>query len=132
VGLGQRLRDLPHEGNDLVGGERAPARELGQRPARHVLHGDEARPALGTVDVVDLVDDGDVGMGQRRGDAGLAQQARAGRVVTAGGQQLERDLAAQSKVLRQVDLAHASGPEPLHDPVAGRDLLEHARSLSAQ
>jgi hypothetical protein len=131
VGLGQRLRDLAHERKDLGRGERAPSRELGERPPRHVLHGDEARPPVRTLHVVDLVDDRDVGMGERRGDAGLAQQPRAGRVVPAGGQHLERDLPAQPQVLGQVDLAHAPGAQPLDDAIAGGDLLDHARPLSA-
>ena len=82
VGLGQRLRHLPHQGHRLGHIEGMRADELGQGLPGHVLHGDEAAPPVLRLHLVDLVDDRDVRMVQRGGHPRLAQEAAA-RVLVA-------------------------------------------------
>src|SRR5207302_11215991 len=91
-------------------------------------HGDAAAPAAaGPLDLVDLVDDGDVGMVQRGGHPRLPQEAKARAFVPSSAQHLERDLAVEAQVLGQVDLAHASASEALQDAVVGRRLADYGR-----
>jgi hypothetical protein len=67
----------------------------------------------------EVVEDGDVGMLDLGGEAGLAQEPRLRRGV--GGQVLAQDLdhpqLLQVEVADEVDLAHAAAPQPLDDLV---------------
>ncbi len=104
--------------------------ELRERPARDVLHGDEAHRALATVELVDLVDDRDVRVVESRSGAGFAQQALAGLVVVhVGAQHLERHPAVQAQVLGQVDLAHAALAQALEESVSRGPLSAHPADI---
>ena len=62
---------------------------------------------------LDLVDGDDVGVVEGRGGAGLLHEAGAAMRVgeAIGGQDLDRDLAAEAGVAGAVDLAHPAGAE---------------------
>ena len=88
-----------------------------QGRAAHVLHGDEERALV----LPDVVDAGNAFVLHLRREPGLAQEAFAvGRVlvVLRFVEHLERDAAAQQRVRRRVDRAHAAAPEALVDLVA--------------
>jgi len=67
----------------------------------------------------DVVNDGDVGVVERRGCFGLLLEARQalGLRGELGGQHLDRDLAPEACVLREVHRAHAAGAEGFEDLV---------------
>ena len=81
-------------------------------------HGDE-QPAV--LRLVDLVDGADVGVIDRRGGAGLAQEPALVRLVGAavGGEELEGDQPLELEVLRLVHDARTASTEAFEDPVAG-------------
>ena len=104
----------------------APAGEpLAQRLALEQLGDRVGRLAV----AAEVVDREDVGMRERGDRLRLALEARAARSASRArrcGQHLDRDVAAEPRVARPVDLAHAAGAERRHDlvgaePVAGRE-----------
>ena len=93
----------------------APVQPVAQRPAAHELQDD----VVGVADLLEVVDLDEVGMAGPRHDLRLLEEAlQRGRV--GGGRQdqlLDRDLAAEARLLGQVDGAHAAAPELALDPV---------------
>ena len=86
-----------------------------------------ARRGLALADLVDLGDEGMIEPGR---GVGLAQEAPPRRLVghLAVGQELERDLAIELKILGQVDLAHPALANLRENPVV-RDLAaDHGAS----
>ena len=118
-----RRRSAIAEIEQLVERQR-PAADAGASSVLAVeqLHDDE-RLALVLADVVDRAD---VRMVQRRGGARLALEAlerlRVARQLAR--QELERDLAAEARVLGAVDDTHAAAAEPVEDAVVGEDLID--------
>ena len=103
-----------------------PARDLVlQRAAVEQFHDDELLALV----LADVVDRADVRVVERRGDARLAAEPfeRLGVGGEIGGQELQRDLAAETNVLGAVDHAHAAGAEPLEDLVMADDGTNHGR-----
>ena len=98
----------------------APRHHLRERLPFEQLHDDEVLPLV----LLDGVNRADVGMVQRRGGASLALEALERRRVLGqlGGQELERDAAAEARVLGFVDDAHPAASEPAHDRVMGNAL----------
>jgi hypothetical protein len=120
AGLVRRLEslgDLAAQVERFLDGQGAARDPLGEVLARHQLE-HEIRAAPGLVHLVDLRD---VGMVQGREDPRLALEAP--QAILVGRQRvrehLDRDLALQPRVLRAVDLAHASGTERAEDLVLG-------------
>ena len=68
---------------------------------------------LPVVCLVDLKDGADIGVVQRGGGFGLLQEALLGRLVPrqVGREELDRHLALEAGVMRQVDDPHAATPE---------------------
>ena len=99
-------------------GSGPPRDPLLQRLPVEQLHDDERLPVV----LADVVDRADVRMVQRRGGAGLALEAlqRLPGRGELGRQELERDLAAQPRVLGLVDDAHAAAADPVEDAVVGQ------------
>ena len=122
----EAVRDLDAELEDTVERQRSARDLVLQRPAIEQFHDDEP---LGSV-LADVVDGADVGMVERRGDAGLAlkpiQRFRIAREI--GRQELQRDLAAQAHVFGTIDHAHAAGAEPLENLVVANNGPNHGRS----
>jgi hypothetical protein len=99
----------------------AIAQQLRAGVARDVLHHDEV-PVLAVVEAeVEHLDD--VGVHQPRGRQGLAAEARHERGVVGEmlGEQLDRDVALQALVEREVNGRHAADSEAPVDPVAPGD-----------
>ena len=122
----QRFGDLAAGRYHVPGGERSAAQLVGQGSAVHVLHRDEV-PAFALADVVD---DGDVGMGERRGRTCLLNEARQllGGEAPVGAEQLERDPAVQARVVGEKHFAHAAGAkrrQHLIPPERGARLERH-------
>ena len=124
VGLAERAGYLSREVEYLVERRDAGGHPVAQRPSLDEFHGDERRP----VDLVDLVDGGDVGMVDGGRGLSLADEALdplvVGRDVLR--QDLERDLPAELRVLGGVDDAHAAAAELVDDPVVRDSLVDHA------
>ena len=126
---GQRERRLLRH-VERVGEPHPPlAQLLPERHAVNVFGGDEGCVVLET----DLVDGEDVRVVQRRGGVRFllepVEPLRVRRVLRR--QQLERDAAAQPRIVRQVHLAHPTNSESLLDAVmaeraVGRELFGHA------
>ena len=97
------------------------AQQLGARVARHVLHDDEVLVVAGVEAEVEHLDD--VGMDQPRSGQRLAPKARHERRVVGEvlGQQLDRHVALEPVVEREVDGRHPADPEAAFDPVPACD-----------
>ena len=95
----------------------AAAQAVGHRAAREVLH-DHERAAVVLADVVD--GDDVAALRQPRAGARLAQEAAVGALVlgVAGGEDLDRDEAAEQLVLGSPDGRHSPVGDVAHDPVA--------------
>ena len=119
----RRVGDLDAELEHAVERQRAARELVLQRPAVEQFHDDE----LLAVVLADVVDRADVRVVERRGDARLAAEAveRFGVGGEIGGQELQRDLAAEADVLGAVDHAHAAGAEPLENLVMGDNGANH-------
>ena len=113
----QRVGDLHREPQKLAGGQGPPVDVLLQRLAFQQLGRDE-EPA---VDLVDVVDGADVRVVQCRGRPRLAPEAFEGVAVSGKilGEELQRHVPAESRVLGAVDDAHATASDLLHDAVVG-------------
>ena len=99
-----------------------------QHLALDVLHHQE----VGAFVLADVVDRGDVRRAKRRGGAGLGQEARAalGIGLRLGGEELERDLAAEARVLGEIHVAHAPGAEPVTYPIVLDGVADHQPILA--
>ena len=84
-------------------------RHVAQVLAAHELR-DQVRP---TADLSDVIDRHHVGVVQPRERPGFAQETNAelARVAIARGDHLERDLAVEHPIVREVDLAHATATQ---------------------
>ena len=133
VGLAEGLREAVHNVESRVERRRLPPGVCGEGLSRHVLHGDESDRAGSPVDLVDLVDDGDAGVGEGGGCPGLAEEAGprllVGLHVVPEG--LEGDAAVQPDVLGEVHLAHSAASEPLQDAVASDRFADHEEIIMA-
>ena len=102
------------------------------RPVQ-VLH----RDVVGVLEGAAVEHADDVGVLQRRGRLRLAPEAldEAGVLGEPPVQQLERDLAVELLVLRQIHVRHAAGTEAVQHPVApvdDRPRVEFAHCFSAR
>src|SRR5919198_4181954 len=115
-----RAQDLEAQVDDpLLRHRRLAGHDLLQRTAGQALHRDVVRPL-----VLTAIEDADhVGMLEARGRARLAPEALDEFAVLgeAPVQDLERDLAAEMRVLGQVDVGHPAGADAAHDPIAAVD-----------
>ncbi len=116
--------EVAAEGEHLVDGHRSARQPRRQRLAVEQLHHHEL-PALVLADVVERAD---VGVVQRRDDAGFALEALGGGRVAAqfGRQQLHGDATAQPHVLGGEHLAHGAAAERRENPVMRQRLADHA------
>ena len=113
VRLREAARDLHREIERLLDGQRSAVDEVAQRPAVDELHR-EIRRGTG---LADFEDRDDVRMIQRGRGARLERETREAFLVREEvfRQDLQRDLAAEPRVRRAVDLAHPAGAEPVDD-----------------
>ena len=116
----ETLRDLTAHVDGFVDGQRTAREPRGEVLTGDELHREEAR----VVHLIDAVDARDVRMVQRRERLRLALEATQPLLVLgeALGQDLDRDLTPQARVLGPVDLAHPPGPEGTEDLVVGERL----------
>ena len=101
-----------------------PSRDQrGEGLAPHHLHGDEGH----AVGLVDLVDDGDPGVGEGGGRASLADEPpeQVGAVGQVGSQDLERNLPAEPGVPGPVDDPHPAAAQLGDDLVVGEPSADH-------
>ena len=114
VCLGQSVRELGTEVEDLPEGQGAGAKPTPQRLAFDALHHDvvRARPVGGLADVVDV---DDVGVVQGGGGARLPLEPLQQLRIGAGAEDLDGDGPAEPRVARAVDLAHAAGSQAVDD-----------------
>ena len=122
-GLGDLGGDLHRVGD----GDGAPGDALGEGLALGDLHDQEAL----AVHVLDAVDAGDVGVGQRGEDLGLAVEAleALGVLGEALGKDLEGHVAAELGVLGAPDLAHPALAQLRGHLVVGNRLADHVSQL---
>ena len=109
--VGQRDREIEHARKRKSARRHQPVEAL----SLDQLHGQEADP----VRLLDRVERDDVRVVERRDGLGLALEAR--QAVGMGGhvlgQHLDRDLAAEPRVARAIDLAHPARAERRDDLV---------------
>ena len=81
-----------------------------------------------TVVVFDVVNDANAGMVQLRRGASLAHEAvqRLAVVDQVVGNELQRDMAAEARIFRLINHAHATTTELPHDAVVGNCLADHS------
>ena len=132
VRVGEPAARLGEDLDRLVGGQRAAlAQDLRARLPVDVLHDDEVAVRLVVEPEVEDLDD--VGVHEPGGGQRLALEARhearvVGQVL---GQQLDRHVALQPRVERQLDGGHAADAEAALEPVAvGEELVGHPPSSS--
>ena len=119
--------DLRDDAGDLGNRHRRAAETVRQGFPLVVRHGDERLAVV----VADLVDRRDVWMIERTSGPRLSQQAGRG-VWTARGlrvQKLQRDSPLESRILREIDRAHAARADVADDPVVGDAGADHPRIL---
>ena len=110
--------DLDAHGEQVLQVERrTPRHHLRERLAFEELHDDEVLPLV----LLDRVNRADSRMVQRGGGTRLALETLERRRVLGqlGGQELQRDAAAEARVLRLVHDAHSTASEPADDRVMG-------------
>ena len=119
----ERRGDLQGNVDGLADGQRAPADQVGERPAVEELHRDE-RPALV---LADLVNRADVRVIQRGSGSRLAREAieRSARERQDIGQELERDVAAKLRVGGAIDHAHPAASELFEDLIVRDAFADH-------
>jgi hypothetical protein len=107
VGRGETARDVGEPTNPIAERDAGVADEGAEWLAIDELHGDEWRGVAmdGAVDLSDFVDGDDVGVIERGGGAGLAEEARGGERVVFGWigiglEDLERDAASEVRIAR--------------------------------
>ena len=120
----ERVGDLDAEIEDLVDRQRLAGDVLIERLPVEQLHRDEL-PAL---ELADVVDRADRRMIEGRGGSRLAlepleRQLIRGRV---GGQEFQRERAAEPRVLGLVNHTHAARTDLLDDTIVGDDAANHA------
>jgi hypothetical protein len=117
VSRGQCVGNLGAVAQAVPQRQSAGRNELGEVPALHVLHHEEATSVL----LDKVVDGNDVGMAQRGGSPGFLQQTAlaVGICGELGRQALQGDNALQALIARLVDHAHATFPKLFDDEVAG-------------
>nr|WP_249937124.1 hypothetical protein [Roseateles sp. DAIF2] len=117
VRIVERARQLDAHHDDIAHRQRqAGLQYIGQRFAVQQLH----RHIGAAVDLADIVHGDDVGVRQRTGGACLAQEARAVFLVLAqrGMQELDRDIAPDTRVMGAEHAGHAAAPQAFDDLVA--------------
>ena len=130
-GFGDLLRDL--EG--LADRDRPALQALGEVLAGDELHGEEVsgRP-VGERRALEAVDVGDARVVERGEDLRLALEA--GQPIGIGGEglgkQLDRDVAAELRVRRPVDVAHPARADRGGDPVLGESVAGGQGQAGAQ
>ena len=109
VGGGETAAHLHRQLHCLAGRKRAVLQPLAQRLALEQFEDDLSGPVLGTV----VVDGEDVGMIQGGNRPGLLLEAveAVEAWIAVGGDDLDRDVAAEAGVSGTVNLAHPSRPE---------------------
>ena len=120
VRLLERLGDLPRDWQRLVRCDRSPLQPLGEVLALDQLHGDQVnRRAIAKRGRLEAIELCDVRVVERGEQLRLALEARepVGVGGERGGQQLQSHLAAEPRVRRAVDLAHAAGADRPDDLV---------------
>ncbi len=124
-GLGQLDADLEHhlDAEALLGHQGV------ERAAVEQLHGDVGI----TVGHADVVDGDDVGVRERAGGLGLAQEAGGVFAVRAqlGLEHLDRQVALDVRVIGAVDVGHGAFADTLADLVASEQ-MSHTPSLSSE
>jgi hypothetical protein len=109
-------------------GEQDPLFSAGQVLAFHELHQDEIT-SLGAFQAVHRCDVRVLDGGQKAGFA--AQSVDGLRILGQGaGQQLDGDASLQSRILGEINVAHAALTELLQDSIVSDGLVEHELSLS--
>src|SRR5688500_2109650 len=105
----ERVGDLNSEVQRAFDRHGTPPEDVREALALDVLH-DDVRVGP---DVEHVVDGGDVRVGESPGGAGFAVEtpARIGEAEPGGGRLLERDLAAEPRVPREIHVSHAAGAE---------------------
>ena len=125
VRRGERRQHLGHDLDQAAERDRAGPHDLGEGVALDVLHHDE-RPAVGELREVEHA--GDVLVAHQVDRAGLGEEPleQLGAARARVQQDLDRDPAADRRVHREVDPAHAALAEQARDAVAA-DLAAEQR-----
>ena len=125
----ERLGDLGSDLQCLFHCQRRTTQPRLQRLARDMLHHDAGAP----VDVGQLVNLADKGVVERGGRPGLTVQplARDRVLLEPLGQELDRHLATQLRVVGENTSPHAAPAEALEDAVAGRGVAHRLQGSRA-
>ena len=89
------------------------------------FHHDEGLP----FELVNFVDDADVGVIEARGGPGLALKALQGHGVADQfrGEKLQRDASTQSEIQGAIDDSHTAATQFLLDPIVRNSLAQHRK-----
>ena len=122
---GQRIGHLDADVEDLIHLHRLAPQPVLQAHAFQLLHDDEGM----AVEVLDVVNGADAGMVQLRSGARFQHEAAQGLGVVdqVVGNELQGDVAAQARVDRVVNHAHAATTELADDAVVRNGLADHPR-----
>ncbi len=126
VAGGQCVRHLDADIQNLVDVHGLATQTLFQADALELLHDDERQ----AVHLFNVVDGADAGVVQLRGSAGLPQEAvhRLLVVDQVVRNELQSDVAAQTRVFRVIDKPHATTAEFPHNVIVGDCLADHPRT----
>ena len=122
VGVIEPAAGLGDDLERLVDAEVASvAQQFGARVAGHVLHHDEVLMVAGVEAEIEHLDD--VGVHEPGGGEGLPPEPRDERGVVGEmfGQQLDRDVALEPVIEREMDGRHPTDPEAAFDPIPTGD-----------
>ena len=117
VSRGQAAGELRPQAQDVLLGERPLPQHHVQRLPRHALHDEEVDAVRAAV----VEESRHVGVAESQQRLGLLAESRARRFVpqAALGQHLQRHVAAQPLVPREVHLPHAARADLLDDAIGG-------------
>jgi hypothetical protein len=126
--LGERFEDLNGYVDGLTQGKGSTLDLVRQRFALDILHHDERRVFV----LPDVIDGGDIGRAKDRSSAGFPEKPRSafGVVPVGSGQKLERHLAPQSRVFRQIYLTHAASAKLTDHPVMVNHFRRHGHVIT--
>jgi len=117
----ERLAHVGHDFDRALGFERpVDAKDVSQAETVDVLHHDVGEQSVLRLDLAGVVHRGDRGVIETRGVARLAPESQVEAAVSGhvGAQHLDRDVAMEPQVAREVHLAHSAEAEDLAEFVA--------------
>ena len=123
MGRFQRVGNLDRNLQDLGAGQRLARDHVLEGLAFQQFHHDEGL----AFELVNFVDDADVGVIEAGGGPGFALKALQGHGIANqfGGKELQSDASAQPQIQGAIDDSHAAATQLFFDPVVRNSLAQH-------